>query len=113
MATARSGVSSTAAAVDMRAKSNAAFVERHAIGQAENLKAAAVGEDRPVPAHERVQPAQRRDGLLARPQRQMIRVGQDHLRAGFAQPARVDALDRALRADRHEGGRFDRRHAAW
>ena len=37
----------------------------------------------------------------------MIRVGEDHLRAGFAQPARVDALHRALRADRHERRRLD------
>ena len=67
-------------AVDVRAKSNAAFVERHAIGEAEDLKAAAVGEDRAVPAHERVEAAQGRDGLLARPERQMIGVGEDHLR---------------------------------
>ena len=46
----------------------------HALGQAEDLKAAAVGEDRPVPAHERVQAAERRDSLLARPQREVIRV---------------------------------------
>ena len=78
-----------------------------ALGQAEELKAAAVGENRPVPAHERVQAAERRDDLLAGPQRQMIRVGQNHLRAGLAQPAGVDAFDRALRADRHERRRFD------
>ena len=37
----------------------------------------------------------------------MIRVGENHLGAGLAQAAGVDALHRALRADRHERRHVD------
>jgi hypothetical protein len=37
----------------------------------------------------------------------VIGIGENDLRAGFAQAARVDAFDRALRPDRHECGRID------
>lgn len=36
----------------------------------------------------------------------MVRVGEDDLRARFSEPAGIDPLDGALRADRHEGGCF-------
>ena len=104
----RSGVSSTRRRRCASGTSTPCSSIVVAVGEAEDLEAAAVGEDRAVPAHERVQPAERRDRFLARPQRQVVRVGQDHLRAGLAQAAGVDALDGALRADRHEGRHFDR-----
>ena len=37
----------------------------------------------------------------------MVGVGENHLGAGLAQAAGVDAFDRALRADRHEGRHLD------
>ena len=46
--------------------------------QAEDLEPAGVGQDRTVPAHERVQPAERRHHVLARPERQVVGVGQHH-----------------------------------
>jgi hypothetical protein len=41
-------------------KVDAVFVELAAVGQAEDLEAARIGEDRAVPAHEGVQPAEAR-----------------------------------------------------
>src|SRR5205809_3843955 len=70
--------------IDMRAESSATFIECHAVGQTKDLKAAAVGQDRSVPTHERMKSAQRCNRLLTRPERQMIRVGQNHLRAGIS-----------------------------
>ena len=96
-----------AVAVDVRAKDGALLVDRRPVGEAEDLKAAAVGEDRAVPAHDRVQPAEGGDRVRPRAEQQMIRVGEDHLRAGFAQAAGVDALHRGLRADRHERRHVD------
>ena len=63
------------------------------MGQAEELKAAAVGQDRAVPAHEAVQPAERGDDLFAGPQREMIGVAQHHLRAGGAELLDLQPLD--------------------
>ena len=58
MATARSGVSSSKRAVDVRAEDGGLVVILRLGGQAVDLEAAAVGEDGPVPAHEAVQAAQ-------------------------------------------------------
>ena len=57
--------------------------------QAEDLIAAAVGEDRPVPADEAVQPAAPRDQLVARPQVQVIGVAEDDLGAEILEVARA------------------------
>ena len=46
------------AAVEVRAERHAVVIEIAARFQTEHLKAAAVGEDRPVPGHEPVQAAQ-------------------------------------------------------
>ncbi len=71
------------------------------------MKAAGVGEDRPVPAHERVQPAHLADDLVAGAQVQVVRVAEDHLRAQGAEIVGVERLDRRQRAHRHERGRVD------
>ena len=52
-----------------------------AIGEAEHLVAAAVGEDRSGPADEAVQPAAPRDQVVAGPQIQMIGVAEQDLGA--------------------------------
>ena len=77
------------------------------LAQAEHLVAARVGQDRARPAHEPVQPAERRDPLRARPQRQVIRVAEDDARAQALEVARRQRLDGRLRPDRHEHGRLD------
>ena len=112
MAMARSGDSSSRRAVDVRAKDGRLLGDFRVLGQAEELKAAAVGEDRAVPAHEAVQAAQIADHVFARPQRQMIGVAQDHLRTGRAHLVDRQGFDGCLRAHRHERRQLDRGRAA-
>src|SRR5690606_21385056 len=78
------------------------------VRQREDLEAARVGEDRPVPAREAVQAAVRLDDLQPRAQEQVEGVAEDHLRAERAQLAREHPLDGAVGADRHERRGFDR-----
>ena len=54
--------------------------------KAHHLVAAAVGQDRPLPAHEPVQPAELRDPLRARTQHQMIGVAEDDVGAAMRAP---------------------------
>ena len=95
-------------AVEVRPEGHALVGDPVPLGQAEDLEAARVGEDRPVPAHERVQAAERGHHLLTRPKRQVIGVGQEHPRAGRSELVGRQPLDRRLRADRHERRRLDR-----
>ena len=92
-------------AVDVRAEDGFLLGHFHAMGEAEDLEAAAVGQDRPVPAHEAVQAAQRGDYLFARPQREMIGIAQDHFRPAPADLFDLQPFDARLRGDGHEGGR--------
>ena len=71
----------------MRPEARAALVDRAPLGQAEDLIAAAVGQDRPGPADEAVQPAAPRDQIVAGPQIQVIGVAQQNLRAGALEVA--------------------------
>jgi hypothetical protein len=89
-------------------KVDAVFVDLALTGQAEDLEAARIGEDRPVPAHERVQPAEAFDQLVAGTQVEVIGVGQDELCAGFVQIARLQRLDIGLGAHRRKGRHLDR-----
>ncbi len=111
----RSGVRSMPRAVDLVAEAHAAVADLGA-GQREHLEAAAVGQDRAVPAHEAVQAAELLDEALARPQRQVVGVGEHHLGAGGAHLVGRQGLDGAVGAHRHEGRRLDqsvrRREAA-
>ena len=71
------------------------------------MEAAAIGEDRAVPGHERMQAAGGDDRFEARPQPEVVRVRKDDLRAEFVQIARRECLDRRRGTDGHEGRRFD------
>ena len=93
--------------VDVAAKLDAVFAHGAQALEREHLKAARVGEDRPVPSHELMQPAEIANELVARPQMQMVRVAEDHLRADVVQVVRVERLHRRLGADRHERRRLD------
>ena len=65
------------------------------------------------PPHEGVQAPERRDPLRRWPQHQMIGIAEQNLRAGRADVVVMHALDRRLRADRHESRRVHeavRRH---
>ena len=76
------GVSTCVRAVDVRLEGDALVGDLAQLGEAHHLEAAGVGEDRPVPAHEAVQAAEPGDALGARPQHQMIGVGEDDVGAG-------------------------------
>ena len=82
--TTSSGVRNIRAAVDVRAELDARIRDLAQRREAEDLIAAAVGEDRPVPAHEAVQAAELADELRARPQGQVVGVGEDDLCADLA-----------------------------
>ena len=80
---------------------------RDRVAQREDLEAAGVGEDRRVPAHEPVQPAEVADQLVARPEVQVVGVAEQDLRAEVAHLVRVQRLHGPLRPDGHEDGRLD------
>jgi hypothetical protein len=96
------------AAVVVRAEHHAALGELAALGQRHDLEPAAVGQDRPLPAHEAVQPAQPADALGPGAQHQVVGVAQDDLGAGARHHLAGHGLDRGGRADRHEGWGLDR-----
>ncbi len=76
--------------------------------QREHLEAAAIREDGSLPGHHPVQAAEFRYQLLPRAKRQVVGVGQHHLRAGGFHLLRRHGLDGPVGADGHEGGGFDR-----
>ena len=59
-------------------------VELAQLGEAHHLEAARVGQDRPLPVHEAVQPAEPRHPLGAGPQHQVVGVAEQHVGAGRA-----------------------------
>ncbi len=81
------------------------FVE---IGEAHHLVAAAIGQDRAIPVHEAVQPAQPRHPLGPRAQHQVIGIAEDDVRARPAHGFGLHRFDRGCSAHGHEGGRADR-----
>ena len=77
------------------------------LGEREDLKAAAVGEDRSVPGHEAMQAAHGLDQLISGSDVQVISVGQLDLAAdGFEIGRGERALDGALGADIHKDRRL-------
>ena len=68
-------------AVQMRAETYALFFHLAQLAQAEDLEAAGIGQQRPVPAHELVQPAQLAHQLVPRSQIEMVGIAQNDLRA--------------------------------
>ena len=73
-----------------------------AAAQAPDLKTAAVGQDRLLPAFEAVQSLELRDHVQTWAQPEVEGVAQDDLRAHLVQRRRQHALDRAVSAHRHE-----------
>ena len=88
------------AAIEMRSKRHTFLVHLPPRGQAEHLIAAAVGQDRLLPADELMEAAETADALGAGPQIEMIGVGENDLRAQVVEIAMRHRLDGALRADR-------------
>ena len=100
----------------MRRERDAVVVHPAQVGQAEDLEAARIGEDRSIPGHESMQSAEPRDPLGGGPKVEVVGVSEDHLGTGGTQIARGQRLHGGLGADRHELGRVDnamqRREAA-
>ena len=93
-------------AVQVRAELDAVRLDLADGRQAEHLEAAAVGQDRPRPIDEPVQPARGADDVQPGPDVEVIGIAEDDLRAHLAQLARVNRLHAALRADGHEDRRI-------
>ena len=93
-------------AVDVGTENGLLLAHLDQMRQAEELEAAAIGEDWPVPAHEPMQPPQGRHGLLARPQGQVVGVRQDHLVARGPKLLDLQPFHAPLRPHRHKGRRL-------
>ncbi len=91
-----------ARAVEVRAERDALRRERAQLAEAEDLEAPAVGEDRAVPVHEAMEPAEIAHQPLAGAQVQVVGVGEDGLRAEVADLVGGDGFDGAVRADREK-----------
>ncbi len=95
-------------AVVDRAEGDAFVVDRgDRVAQREDLVAARIGQDRAVPAHEAVEPAELGDQLVAGPEEEVVGVAEDDVRAERPHLVGVERLDRRLRPDRHERRRRD------
>jgi hypothetical protein len=93
----------------MRAKGDRTIVDLTPVREREDLKTAAVGQKRMRPTHELLYAAQFGDELRARPQHQVIGIGQDNPRAGGGYLLGRLGLDERLRAHRHKNRRLDYR----
>ena len=76
-----------------------------AMAHREDLKAAGVGDDRPLPAHELVQAPELLNQVGAGGQEKVEGVAQDHLVAELRHLVGLDGLDRRPRRQWHERGR--------
>ena len=101
------GGEEVARAVDMGAETAPLFGQLAALREREYLETAAVCQHRFVPCAETVDASRRFDDLHARPQVEMVGVGEDDARSRFGQVAVENAFDARGRADRHEDGSLD------
>src|SRR5690349_24319971 len=84
------------AAVEMRSEFDAVLIYLATLGQAEDLVAAAVGEDRLLPADELVEAATASDELVSRPEHQVIGVSENDAGADVFKVLRSQGLYRTL-----------------
>src|SRR5271156_3773738 len=91
----------------MRAERDALLADLAQIVQAENLKTTRVGENRPLPRHEPVQPAHPSNRFDPRPQKKMIGIRKQNLDAKLFQHILRNALNRTERSHRHEHRRLN------
>ena len=102
------GGKKVAGAVDVRLKPDALFLDLVYPGEAEDLEPAAVSQNRVVPAHEFVKPAQAGDPFVPGAQVEVIRICEDDLRSHGLQIVGGNAFDGPCRSNRHEYGSIDR-----
>ncbi len=89
------------AAIQVGAELDSRIGDLAELGEAEDLKTTAVGQDRLVPIHELVQSAEFLEDVHAGTQEEVVGIGQDDLGAHDIEIARGDGLDRGLGPDRH------------
>ena len=93
--------------VDMRRKGDALLPDTAQTGQRKHLKAAAVGQNRPVPSGEPMQPAHIAYQIITRTNVQMIRIAQLHLAFQLLQViSRYGPLYRSTGGYIHKGRRL-------
>jgi hypothetical protein len=98
-------------AVEMGLEGDAVLADPAELGERHHLKAARVGQDRPFPMHECVQPTKLGDAFGAGAQHQMIGVAENDVGAGGGNVLGEHRFYRGAGADRHEGRRADQ--PAW
>ena len=86
---------------------HAVFTDFVAAGKAENLKTAAVGQNRLIPPHEGMEAARLAHKPVTGALEQVIGVGKADLRADFRKIAREHGLHGCLCANGHIARRFD------
>ena len=91
----------------MRLKANPLLRELSHRTEAEDLVAAAVRQNRSVPAHEAMQPAQLANQLGAWPEIEVIGIPKQNLATHLFQISGQHRLYRSLSAHGHKSGRFD------
>src|ERR1051325_8297518 len=94
-------------AVKMRTKTDSFLRHLAQLAQAEDLEAAGISQQRAVPAHEAVQPAQLAHQLMSRPKIEMVGIAKNDLRSQLFNDVLRNGLDRACGAHGHKGRRFD------
>ncbi len=94
--------------VNMGLESDAVLVNFTRLGQRKNLETARVRQDGFVPVHKAVQTAHFRHQFIPRPQKEVIGIREDHLRAQFFHLGRGQGFYGCLGADRRENGCAER-----
>ncbi len=103
-----SGVRHLAGTVEMGLEAHPLLVDAAQIPQAEDLKAAAVGQNRPIPVHEAMQSPELANQFMPGAQKQMVGIGQNDLGSDLLEGFGQHPLDRPLGSDRHENRGFHR-----
>jgi serine/threonine-protein kinase len=83
------------------------LVGDRAVAHREDLEAAGVGDDRPLPAHELVEAAELADQLVPGREEEVERVAEHHVVAELGGLGDLERLDHGLGGQRDEGGRAD------
>ena len=97
-----------AATVNVRSKTNSLLGDLAELCQGENLKSAAIGENRAIPIHKLADTAHVADESITRTEVQMVGVGKLDLTVKLAELHRVNtAFDRSTRANVHKDGGLD------
>ena len=96
------GTDETRAAVEVVLEMRPLLGNATQLREGKNLEATTVGEDRTIPPHELVQPAQLADDVQPRTHEKMVGVAEDNLRLQLPQFARTHRLHCPLCADRHK-----------